>query len=136
MERCRDCNAILKADERECLRCGARVKAKKPGGIEHVAAIVKMMGWLSFGLLIVSLLVRQFLNPVLCLLATASFFLLSRNLDSFRRPPCVWCGREIPWGRLLRDRDRQFCAESHRVRFEQLAVSRMISQAEHIPEYD
>lgn len=132
MERCRDCNAILGDEERVCLHCGARVKESKHGGLEAVKVVMKAAGCASFALLIASPFVRPALNPVLWLLAATTFFLLSRNLDSLRRPLCIWCGQQLSWSRILSERDRRFCVESHRARFQRQALARTNGDAEQI----
>jgi predicted amidophosphoribosyltransferase len=81
MERCLDCNSLLKKEEKVCWECGAAQKTHQSTATNSLASAVKLAFWGSFALLLVSPFVERAPSTMLCLLVTAALLFLSRTLQ-------------------------------------------------------
>jgi transposase len=84
MERCPDCNALLRRDEKACVHCGAVNQGRSV--VEILSFIAKAAFWLSFLLLAASPFVERAPDWRICLMISGALLLVHRALsdDSFR----------------------------------------------------
>ena len=81
MERCLDCNALLRREETICWECGAAQKSHQSAASGSIASVVKMAFWASLALLLVSPFVERAPSTMVCLLVTGALLFLNRTLN-------------------------------------------------------
>ena len=79
MERCPDCNSLLRRDEQVCIHCGAVKRSRSV--MEMLAFVAKVAFWLSLALLAVSPFVESAPSWKDCMLMTGALLLVHRALS-------------------------------------------------------
>ncbi len=84
MERCPDCNSLLRREEKVCIHCGAM--ARRRSVMEMLAFVAKVAFWLSLALLVISPFVESAPSWKDCMLMTGALLLVHRAFsdDTFR----------------------------------------------------